>query len=93
MPRYIDADALLDRIPNLYERREVARWVDEQPTAPVREVVQCKDCVFGHQYFDVQNGITENWVECRNPDGLNRDISSEGYCSASVRKKNDEEIH
>lgn len=28
----IDADALLDRIPNLYERREVSRWVDEAPT-------------------------------------------------------------
>lgn len=44
MARYIDADALLDRIPNPYERRAVARWVDEQPTAPVREVVLCKDC-------------------------------------------------
>ena len=44
MPRYIDADALLDHIPNLYERREVGRWVDEQPTAPVREVVLCREC-------------------------------------------------
>ena len=32
MGRMIDADALLDRIPNLYERREVSRWVDEAPT-------------------------------------------------------------
>lgn len=33
--RYIDADAMLDRIPNLYERRAVARWTDEAPDADV----------------------------------------------------------
>ena len=32
MGRLIEADALLDRIPNPYERREVSRWVDEAPT-------------------------------------------------------------
>ena len=30
--RLVDADALLDRIPNLYERRAVSRWVDDAPT-------------------------------------------------------------
>ena len=55
MARYIDADALLDHIPNLYERREVARWVDEQPTAPVREVVLCKDC---------KHNPKDTWFEC-----------------------------
>ena len=37
--RLIDADALLYRIPNLYERREVSRWIDGAPTVdavPVR---------------------------------------------------------
>lgn len=38
MPRYIDADAMLDRIPNLYERRAVARWTDEAPAADVAQV-------------------------------------------------------
>lgn len=89
MARYIDADALLDRIPNPYERRAVARWVDEQPTAPVREVVLCQDCLYGHRYFDVRNGETDSWVECRNPDGLHRDVSTEEYCSASIRRKED----
>lgn len=37
--RMIDADALLDRIPNLYERREVSRWVDEAPTVDAVPVV------------------------------------------------------
>ena len=37
--RLIDADALLDGIPNLYERREVSRWVDEAPTVDAVPVV------------------------------------------------------
>lgn len=42
--RLIDADALLDRIPNLYERREVSRWVDDAPTVDAVPVVRCRDC-------------------------------------------------
>ena len=38
MKRYIDADAMLDRIPNLYERSAVARWTDEAPAADVAPV-------------------------------------------------------
>ena len=30
--RLIDADALLERIENPYQYREVARWVDDMPT-------------------------------------------------------------
>ncbi len=37
--RLIDADALLDRIPNLYERREVSRWVDKAKTVDAVPVV------------------------------------------------------
>ena len=51
------------------------------------EIIRCKDCLFGYRYFDVQNGVTDSWVECRNPDGLNRDVSDDGYCSASVRRQ------
>ena len=55
----------------------------EQP-----EIVLCKDCVFGHLCFDVHNGIdADSWVECTNPDGLYRDVSCEGYCSAAIRRK------
>lgn len=36
MSRYIDADKLLDRIQNPYEKAFVARWVREEPTADVR---------------------------------------------------------
>lgn len=44
--RLIDADALLDRIPNLYERREVSRWVDDALTVDAIEVVRCRDCLY-----------------------------------------------
>ena len=56
------------------------------PSADVVEVVRCKDCLYGYRYFDVQNGETDSWIECRNPDGLNRDVPDDGYCSASIRK-------
>lgn len=42
--RLVDADALLDRIPNLYERREVSRWVDDALTVDAVSVVRCRDC-------------------------------------------------
>ncbi len=50
------------------------------------KVVRCKDCVFGHRFFDVINGVTDSWVECRNPDGLNRDTSEDSFCSYGERK-------
>ena len=49
--------------------------LSEQP-----EIIRCKDCRYGYQFYDVQNGITDSWVECRNPNGLNRDVSEDGYC-------------
>lgn len=56
------------------------------PSIDAVEIVRCKDCIFGHLYINVQNGVTDSWVECRNPDGLNRDVSIDGYCSASIRR-------
>lgn len=50
------------------------------------ELVRCKDCIYGFLYVDVQNGVTDSWIECRNPEGLNRDVSIDGYCSASIRR-------
>ena len=51
------------------------------------EIVRCKDCIYGHLYMDVQNGVTDGWIECRNPEGLNRDVSVDGYCYASIRRE------
>ena len=62
-------------------------FLRQVPTEDVTEVTRCKDCLFGYRYFDVQNGITDSWVECRNPDGLNRDVSDDGYCCSAIRRK------
>lgn len=50
------------------------------------EIIRCKDCRYGYQFYDVQNGITDSWVECRNPNGLNRDVPENGYCYCGERK-------
>lgn len=57
------------------------------PSADVVEVVQCKDCRYGHRYFDIIYDTTDSWVECRNPDGLNRDTSEDSFCSYGERKE------
>lgn len=56
----------------------------------IGEIVRCKDCRYGYQFYDVQKGITDSWVECRNPNGLNRDVSEDGYCYCGERKTDDE---
>lgn len=61
------------------------------PSADSVEVVRCKDCIYGYLYIDVQNGITDSWIECRNPEGLNRDVSVDGYCYASIRRRRTDE--
>ena len=61
---------------------DVVSAINNLPSADVEPVVRCKDCIFGYKYFDVINGIADSWIECRNPNGLNRDVSCDGYCSA-----------
>ena len=63
----------------------------EQPTNDQQpEITYCKDCLFGHFYADIINGVMDTWVECRNPDGLNRDVSVDGYCYAAIRREQNE---
>ena len=74
-------------IPICKEIRKAAKDTIRALTSEdVVEVVRCKDCLFGYRYFDVQNGETDSWIECRNPDGLNRDVSEDGYCCASIER-------
>ena len=56
--RYIDADALLNRMPNdLPYKASVKRIVMQAPTADVVEVVRCKDCKhYGRKYGDTVIG-------------------------------------
>lgn len=53
---------------------------------PSVEVIRCKDCRFGYRFFDIINGVSDSWVECRNPNGLNRDVSEDSFCSYGERK-------
>lgn len=53
------------------------------------ELIRCVDCRYGYRWVEIRNGITDSWIECRNPDGLNHDVSEDGYCYCGERK-NDE---
>ncbi len=46
----------------------------------VGELVRCKDCRHGYHWVDIQNGVTDSWIECRKNDGLNRDVPEDGFC-------------
>lgn len=80
------------------EKGEKMEWIVEAETIEdivdgqmviCEEIVRCKDCRYGYQFYDVQNGITDNWVECRNANGLNRDVPEDGYCYYGERKIDD----
>lgn len=60
--------------------------IDKLPIVDAVEVVRCKNCIYGYFYVDIQNGIIDSQIECRNPEGLNRDVSVDGYCYASIKR-------
>lgn len=73
--RYIDADALLTKLPNdLPYKASVKRVLIQAPTADVVEVVRCKDCVHSSYYGKI----------CHYRVGT--DVSPEHYCSYGERK-------
>ena len=99
--RLIDADALMNAMYHrAFETDGDTMWqsgcwvrykaieqvVKEQPSVDAEPVTHCKDCLFGHRHDEVINGYEDTWIECINPDGMNRDVSINGYCSAGVRK-------
>lgn len=50
-------------------------------------VVRCRDCRYSYLWIEIRkNGIPDTWVECRNPNGLNRDVPEDGYCYCGERK-------
>lgn len=100
--RLIDADELINNIQyNLWDWKSVdgitattvlkqtITDIKNEPTIDAVPVVRCKDCRYGYHFYDVQNGITDSWVECRNPDGLNHDAPEDGYCYCGERRNDD----
>lgn len=51
------------------------------------EIIRCENCFYGYLYSGAYDGTTVSWGKCKNPDGLNRDVPLNGYCSAAVRRK------
>lgn len=86
--KMIDADEAFRVLSAYYHHRTEtqANALREALGLVPEAVVRCKDCRYGYQFYDVQNGITDSWVECRNPDGLNRDAPEDGYCYCGERK-------
>ena len=57
------------------------------PSVDAEPVIYCKDCFFGYLRKGIINGHEDAWIECRNPNGLNRDLPIDGYCSAGGTRK------
>ena len=77
MPRYIDADALVDRMKkdplfDLVERYGVVGVIEAEPTADLVEVVRCKDC----KHY-------QGLAECRL---IGNCMGTDGFCSWGERR-------
>ena len=80
MSRYIDADALINRLPDdLPYKASVKRVLIQTPAADVVEVVRCKDCKHW-------GGTTFGFV-CRKFSGIENKIcmGADHYCSYGER--------
>ena len=82
MPRYIDADDLLSRMPDdLPYKSSVKRVLTQAPTADVGEVVRCDHC---ENFIDWEVSDAGYCVE------LQRGMPNNGFCCLAKRKeKND----
>lgn len=100
MSRYIDADAIVDKVCEGISCNECSfgtnedgmsecvlqKRIDGLPTADVVEVVRCKDCRYWQEY---QEGHYPNEL-C--PWDKNETTDEDDYCSYGERKE-DEQIH
>lgn len=81
MSRYIDADALLSRLPeDLPYKASVKRTIMQAPTADVVEVVRCEDCKYCRT-------LKDGGSQCERIDGLLMTKPND-YCSYGERRDN-----
>lgn len=82
MSRYIDADALLNRLPDdLPYKASVKRVLMQAPTSDVVEVVRCKDCK-----YVLDCGMGGLW--CDHPDNRNPlGCRPTDFCNDGERKE------
>lgn len=87
MSRYIDADALLNNLPDdLPYKASVKRVLIQAPTEDVVEVVRCKDCEW---YREVQGYEYKGRKAmcCHMHNGLRYETD---YCNYGVRREENE---
>ena len=88
MPRYIDADAELKRLPDdLPYKGSVKRVLMQAPAADVVEVVRCKDCKHNvanwqHDELDIED-YTDIVCDYFMTDGM----EANDYCSYGERRE------
>ena len=99
MPRYIDADALIEKIQetvctkcgDIYdgikckscEIDDTLNFLQDAPTADVVKVVRCKDCV----YYMETEGYEYKGRNARHCFWYNRLVREKDYCSDGIRRK------
>ena len=88
MSRYIDADKLktIESIQSadFNSIESIRRWIDEQQTADVVEVVRCKDCEY---WKKDQSDEVKDFGYCKCNDEYFTDTD---YCSYGERETNNE---
>lgn len=89
MPRYIDADALLNKVERYFwglpivVHHDMVEFIENAPTADVVEIVHCKDCSWC-QLKRIRSNKFDSYFECilwGNP------TTSEFYCAAGERRE------
>jgi hypothetical protein len=78
-------------IPCFWEVPIETNAYDEATSSAEPEITRCKDCIYGHLCINVRNGATDSWIECCNDEGLNRNVSVDGYCYAAIAKPREKE--
>lgn len=88
MPRYIDADALLNKVERYFAglpivmHHDMVEYIENAPTADVVEVVRCKDCAYKQYYF------TNDMVKCGCGNGTHHE---DFFCADGERREYVEE--
>lgn len=68
------------------ELNRIIGYLMRLPSEDAKPVTHCKDCLFGHLRKGIIRGYEDAWIECINPNGLNRDVPIDGYCSAGIER-------
>ena len=88
MSRYIDADKLktIESIQSadFNSIESIRRWIDEQQTADVVEVVRCKDCKHHEDFLSDDGDKVLCWVH-----DVDIVMAKNDYCSYGKRKDNE----